>query len=260
MFKICTIASSSKGNCSFISDGKTNILVDCGIKAPALEAFFKSMDLSLNDISAVVITHEHVDHICGLKSLSKKCSPKIYCHEFVSRLISERLNVSLNFENFDIDGFTIGDIKVKPIKISHDAVCPFGYTFNEGNKSISYLTDLGVVTPNIIDSLKDSDMAIIESNHDERMLIQGNYPTMLKKRVDGVMGHLSNDEAASLINELCSHNLKKVILAHLSENNNLPELAYSTVTEYLEKNGKIEGRDYLLKVAPASLPSEFLED
>ena len=260
MFRICTIASSSKGNCSFITDGTTNILVDCGVKAPALQKFLGENNLTLQDIDAIVITHEHVDHICGLKSVTKKCSPKIYCHEFISQPINERLKLDLEFENVDMNGFMIGNIFVLPFRISHDAIFPLGYTFIEQDKRISYCTDLGVVTDEVKDNLMNSDMAIIEANHDDRMLIQGNYPTMLKRRVIGEMGHLSNDQAAKLVNELCSHKLKKVILAHLSENNNLPELAYSTVSGYLKKNGKIEGIDYSLEVAPASSPCEFCED
>ncbi len=259
MFRICTIASSSKGNCSFITDGETNILIDCGIKINELERFCLTNDIKLSEINAVVITHEHIDHICGLKSLSKKIQPKIYCHEFVSKHINERLNINLEYDNVDMNGFRIGNIDVLPFRTSHDAIFPLGFTFVEGDKRVSIATDLGVVNESIVENLENSNMAIIEANHDRQMLIQGVYPTMLKRRVIGEMGHLSNDDSARLISHLAEHKLRKVILAHLSENNNLPELAYSTVSSYLHKNEKLKDIDIEIEVAPAKEPCKFLE-
>ena len=259
MFKICTIASSSKGNCSFITDGETNILIDCGIKINELNRFCLENDIEPSKINAVVITHEHIDHICGLKSVTKKIHPDIYCHEFIGKHINERLNINLDYIDVDMDGFKIGNINVLPFKTSHDAIFPLGYTFFEGDKRVSIATDLGIVKDNVIENLENSDMAIIEANHDRQMLIQGVYPTMLKRRVVGSMGHLSNDESARLISHLCEHRLRKVILAHLSENNNLPELAYSTVSNYLQKNEKLKNVDIEIEVAPAKEPCKFLE-
>ena len=259
MFKVCTIASSSKGNCSFITDGETNILIDCGIKINELEQFCLANNITLNDITAIVITHEHIDHICGLKSLSKRIEPKVYCHEFIGKHINERLNINLQYNDVVLDGFSIGEIQIYPFRTSHDAIFPLGYTFVEGDKRVSIATDLGVVSDNVINNLIESDMAIIEANHDRQMLIQGVYPTTLKRRVVSELGHLSNDESARLISTLSEHKLRKVILAHLSENNNLPELAYSTVSTYLHRNPKLKNVDIEIEVAPAKEPCRFLE-
>lgn len=256
MFKICTLCSSSKGNCSFITDGETNILVDCGIKLEKLNQFLEENGYTLNDIDAVLITHEHIDHIFGLKALVKKVQPKIYAYNTIRQYIDERLGVKIEYSPIDMtNGFYIGKIFTIPFRTSHDSIYPLGYTFSEGGKRISVATDLGIVTTDIKDALYMSDMAILEANHDKRMLLQGRYPDNLKRRVSGARGHLSNDDSGKLIAELVANRLRGVILAHLSEENNLPELAYTEVEKYLpSRDSKV-----IIEVAPRDRASKFLE-
>lgn len=257
MFKVCTLCSSSKGNCTFITSGNTNILVDCGIKAEKIAEFFESEKVDAK-IDAVVITHEHIDHIFGLKSLIKKQNPKIYAADSVRYLINERLGVN-NLEVINENGFDVGDIFVVPFRTKHDSIMPYGYTFVNDGKRISVATDMGYVTSEVRDNLLMSDAIVLESNHDGRMLKQGNYPYRLKVRIAGEGGHLSNDDAGKLVSELAEGKLKKVLLAHLSEQNNLPELAYSTVERYVLKNEKLQGKELEIAVAPSNKCSKFLE-
>lgn len=258
MFKICTLCSSSKGNCSFITDGETNILIDCGIKLAGLKKFCKENNLDIQNIDAVIITHEYIDHICGLKSVCKCIKPKIYAHSYIQNAIDERLGLKLEYQDIDISGFMVGNIMVYPFRVSHDSIFPLGYTFVEGDKRVSYATDLGIVSSVVLENLYNSDMAFIEANHDKKMLLQGNYPMLLKRRVQGELGHLSNDESAKLISSLSENRLQKVLLCHLSENNNLPELAYSTVCSCIEKNKNIT-KHIEVEVAPSTAFSKFLE-
>lgn len=258
MFKVCTLSSSSKGNCTFITSGNTNILVDCGVRAEKIEEFFVSENEEPK-IDAVVITHEHVDHIFGLKSLLSKQNVKIYVADGVQYLINERLGTEFDIDVINENGFTVGDIFVVPFRTMHDAFRPYGYTFVNDGKRISVATDMGYVTSDVKDNLVMSDVIVLEANHDVRMLKQGNYPYKLKIRISGESGHLSNDDAGRLVSELAEGKLKKVLLAHLSENNNLPELAYSTVEKYIVKNKKLQGKNLEIAVAPSNKRSRFLE-
>lgn len=260
MFKICTLCSSSKGNCSFITDGKTNILIDCGIKIKSLEEFLSQNGYTLNDINAILITHEHIDHIYGLKNLSKKVDTPIYAYCGVQPYITQRLGINLNYRDINItEGFYIGDIFISPFTTSHDSVFPLGFTFCEGDKRASVATDLGVVSEEIRDVLLMSDAAILEANHDKKMLEQGRYSYRLKRRIAGSRGHLSNDDSGLLISRLCEGQLSKVILAHLSEENNLPELAYSTVEDCIKRNKALTEKSITIEIAPCSCASKFLE-
>jgi len=248
--KICSLASSSKGNCIFVGSDKTRLLIDAGISFEKVKRSLKvlgeyndTVDKPLN----VLITHTHTDHISSLRSLSKFTNANVYSHG-VSRLNKK---VDIAYNEFSLDFFTIGDILVKPFSVNHDTPC-VGFTLESGDSRISVLTDLGEATENIIEAISDSDIVFLESNHDINMLRRSDYPLHLKRRVLSSEGHLSNDASAIVAEKLIKKGrVKQLILGHLSEQNNTPELAQETVMRRLINVGAILGQDFSLEVAPA---------
>ncbi len=236
--KICSLSSGSSGNCIFVSSGLTHILIDAGVSGKKIEQELEKIGESIDSIDAMLVTHEHIDHIKSIGVLARKHAISIYG---TKGTLTEAINGShpignvnpglLNFVVKDRP-FMIGDILVTAFSVSHDAADPVAYSFRCGGSKIGTATDLGRVDDYIMDNLKDSDVLYLESNHDVRMLEVGSYPYQLKQRIKSDLGHISNDTCAKLVVELCSGSetkVKDVILAHLSEENNFPELAFETV-------------------------------
>ena len=233
--KLTVFASGSGGNCLLLSGGGTNILIDAGISARRLSERLGECCLSLQDIGGVLITHEHSDHISGLKGLLKACSCPIYAPRTVaSRLrgmlpkIDERLRVIPVGEDFPI-----ARLKVRAFHTPHDTPESVGYRVECGGV-FSVATDMGCVTEEIRQNLLGSDVVLIESNHDEEMLRYGPYPVMLKRRILSEHGHLSNDHCALLARELAESGTGTVILGHLSRQNNTPSAALRCAQSALE--------------------------
>lgn len=248
--KVCCLASGSKGNCTYIESSKTKILLDCGLSLKQLKEKLNLINVNINEISCVVITHEHSDHIKGLNQLLKNYNVKIYINSSLYGYFE--IKESKYLQKFIVynNDFNIEDITIKPICLSHDSISCNGYTFISNSRKICYLTDLGCFNQSIIDVVKESSLAIIESNHDEKMLLNNpNYSLLLKRRILSNKGHLSNLTSASLIKELVLSGTKQVILAHLSEENNTPSLAFNTVKNYLEKYGILESVNYKIDIA-----------
>lgn len=235
--RIMTIASGSRGNCTYISSENTHILVDAGINLKRISDALKTLGIGVSDLSGVVVTHEHEDHISGLSALAN-AGVKIYAHERVMPHIARRTG-PIPFENVDFfdAGFEIGDISVYPFRIPHDTVYPLAYTFVSGGARVSVATDVGHVTEGILSNLKGSQVVLLEANHDTEMLLKGAYAARLKSRISGANGHLSNDTAANVATVLAHSGLRTLILGHMSEENNCPELAFSTVVSALDANG-----------------------
>lgn len=259
MFTLCSIASGSSGNCVYIGTETTKILVDVGLSAKRIEEGLAAIGVSPNEINAILITHEHTDHVQGLSVLQKKYKLPIYTTGLTLDAYFEKAkNGSEMRERFREvvydDCFWIGDIKVTPFEISHDAVRPVSYTFEADNKKIAMATDLGYYTEKIVDKLQCADILYLEANHDYNMLMVGPYSYSLKTRVAGDRGHLSNDTVAELICKLLHCDLKAVVLAHLSKENNFPELAYETVRVEMQAKWKYEEPFPLLMVAPREKP------
>ncbi len=235
------IASGSKGNCTYIASSNTKILVDCGISAKKTTDLLRDNDIDVKEINGIFITHEHSDHINGISVLSRKHNIPVYAtsktwdymldNEKLGKF-DERLRNDIYKDEFCI----IDDIKIMPFEISHDAVDPVGYNIYIDDKKISVCTDLGIVTDSVVKMLDESHVILIESNHDAKMLETGPYPYMLKKRVMGHRGHLSNVACGELILKLKNENLKHVYLGHLSDENNKPLLALDTVSNILKAN------------------------
>ncbi len=245
-----SLSSSSDGNCTLVSDGKTAVLADCGISQRRLEQGLSSLGMTCRDLCGIVITHEHSDHIKGAEIVSKRYNLPI----FASAKTHERMNFKdIPSENIkcispDTD-FEIGTIGVKPFSIPHDAADPLGYSFFSCGKKLSLATDIGKMNDYILGNLKGSIAVILESNHDIDMLKNGRYPIWLKRRILGDFGHLSNDAAADTVARLLENGTEYFMLAHLSKDNNMPELAFSKVAEGLKKTGAAPGQDVHLCVA-----------
>jgi len=251
--KICSIGSGSQGNCTFISSGKTKILVDAGIKYERIGKSLKVLGEDTDNLN-VLITHTHTDHIGGLYQLTSKTHTKVYAHASHGDL-SKKGKVKINQFSFQ---FTVGDILVTPFLVPHDSPC-YGFTLQSGHSVISILTDLGEITSKIINHIKYSDIVFIESNHCENLLKNGSYPPHLKQRILSSQGHLSNTACAEACVELALGKAKQIILGHLSQENNYPELAFNTVKSYLADEGIIEGKDVKIEVASQDKMSGLYE-
>lgn len=260
--KFMTIRSGSNANCIYINNGNYGILIDAGVGIRTLQASLKQVETDLSHIAAIFITHEHIDHIRGLATITKKYRIPIFANAATCDAIHDRLpdvDYGLFVEMPTGRDAVCPDLKITSYKTSHDAVESVGYTITDGKGRISIATDLGVVTQTVLEHIRCSDAILLESNYDENMLKNGIYPPMLKHRILSSHGHLSNDDCAITATALASGGTKRLVLGHLSENNNLPALAYNTTLTELENNNIKVGRDVLLSVASREICSEYME-
>ena len=235
--KVCSLASSSKGNCTIVYNENGIVLVDMGISLKELEEKLNKLNLDCENIIGAIVSHEHSDHTKGLLSLYKKYRTPIFCHvnslEGVARKSKIDKESLIRFST----PFVIGDFKIDFFEVSHDVFC-VGYNIFENENKISIVTDLGHTTSKIVQRLYDSRLVILEANHDEKMVVASTkYPAILKARILGKNGHLSNSSRAKVVADLAQHNVKQILFGHLSEENNTPDLCYSTICSYLEAVG-----------------------
>lgn len=226
-------ASGSRGNATLIQAGKTTIMVDCGLTLKECEFRLQRLDLAFEDIDALLITHEHSDHINGAARLAQRCGflPRASAGTRTAGLRKRLPETTLVFDSHD--AFAIGDLEVRPVIVPHDAAEPTQFVFTDGSKRIAVVTDLGHSTPYLEQALNGVDGLVLESNHDEEMLVSGPYPARLKRRVSGEYGHLSNAQTATLLQSIDTSRLQRLALAHLSEQNNTPELARASAVRAL---------------------------
>ncbi len=251
---ICMLASGSKGNAIYISSGKTNILVDAGFSGVEIERRFKVRGLSPEQVDAIVVSHEHNDHLHGVGVLARKYNLPVYISAGTEAAAAGRLGRIETIRNFSCGtAFSIRDIRLHPFSTSHDACDPAGFTFRMDGQKIGLATDLGIATHMVKHHLSDCNYLILEANHDLQMLEAGPYPWPIKQRVKGRTGHLSNDAAKALLMDVYHKELTHVILAHLSETNNTPEKAMSVVSE------RLSGQGPKLTVALQHTPSPLIE-
>lgn len=233
-----TLFSSSSGNCTYVKSGNTEILIDAGKSARAIESALLSVGSSIKNISHIFITHEHGDHICGLEMLTKKhLIPVHFTYPSYDKCISATSNLKKCALRHEIEyRVEIGNLTVSSFKIPHDSACNVGYIVKDKDSSLGTATDIGHITEGAAMALKDCNYIILESNHDIEMVKNGKYPQAIKERILGEYGHLSNKNAARLACFFAENGAKALTLAHLSRENNAPELALKAVSSLLENN------------------------
>jgi len=233
---VCILASGSRGNAIFVSSGSTSILIDAGLSGIEIERRLKSKGLSPKDLDAILVSHEHTDHIQSAGVLSRRFDLPVYINSKTQGAAFPQIGKVRDFKNFACGStFWINDLEIHPFSISHDAEDPVGFTVNQNGTTIGIATDLGIATAMVKEHLKGCGLLILEANHDEDMLINGPYPWSVKQRIKSRTGHLSNAASKNLLNEIQHDRLKHVILAHLSETNNTPQKALSEVGQALTR-------------------------
>lgn len=258
----CSLYSGSSGNCLYVGTPKTNILIDAGLSGKKIVSSLKEIGIPPESIDALLITHEHGDHIKGAGIISRMFNIPIFANnntwEAMAKSIGKVKEENIKVINVD-KGFTIGDIDILPYSIPHDAIEPVGYCLGNKGKKISIATDIGHVNEYMINKIQGSNFMLLEANHDVEMLKFGPYPYPLKRRVLSDIGHLSNDDAGKAILNLFKDKPLNVMLGHLSKQNNYPELAYETVVSFLKQNCINIGKDVNLDLASRDSISNFIE-
>ena len=235
--KVCTLASGSKGNAIYIEAGDTKVLIDVGLSGKEIRRRLASIDVRGEDLDAIVISHEHMDHTCGLRVLSNQLKLPVFInHPTLSNIKGKEIKGDVR--EFDSGTpFSIKDLSFQPFSVPHDAADPVGFAVRYNGFKIGIVTDLGFATKLVIERLKQCDLLILESNHDEEMLKAGPYPWEVKQRIKGRLGHLSNHQAGALLEDIHHKDLKHVILFHISETNNNPQRAAEGVKHLLSNGG-----------------------
>ncbi len=263
--RLCSIASGSSGNCVYVGSDTTHLLMDVGISGKRIEAGINELDLKMSDIDAIFITHEHADHISGLGVLARKYGIPIYA----TKGTIDAIRNTHSLGNIDEELFhyiredekcTVKDMALYPIRTSHDAAEPVAYRISHDKQKIAVITDLGCYNDYTVECLRDLDVLYLEANHDIHMLQVGPYPYYLKQRILGERGHLSNEAAGKLLSRLLHDRMHAIVLGHLSQENNLPELAYESVrVEVTMSDTPYSGSDFPLYVAKRSEVSQMIE-
>ncbi|MBR5619708.1 MAG: MBL fold metallo-hydrolase [Clostridia bacterium] len=251
MARFCSLFSSSRGNCTYIGAPDSGILIDCGVSAKRIGDTLSQMDVDVHSIRAIFITHEHTDHISGLRVFASKHHIPVYASGGTIRAL-EGMGICGTFTLSEIhaQGVDEGGMFVRPFSLSHDAAQPVGYTVETADgRRISVATDTGIVTDEILSAVSGSDLILLESNHDVGMLQTGPYPYAVKRRILSDKGHLCNEVCAETAVRLLESGTTRFCLAHLSRDNNMPRLAYQTTYSEMLLSGASEGTDYLLRVA-----------
>ena len=262
MVRVCTLYSGSSANCTFIENDGKAILIDAGAGVKKTGQALSSIGSSYDDIEAIFITHEHSDHIAGLKTILKY-------HERIPVIANEKTLISIrnsypeiNCKNFHAmptgAKANNGVLQVTSFPTLHDSAECVGYIVETGNVRIGVMTDVGEETSQTSEIISECDTLVVESNHDVDKLWNGSYPYMLKKRIGGRFGHFSNEQCGCLMERAVKKSVKNIILAHLSKENNTPELAFDTVSAHLQSLGAIIGGDIDLYVAPRSEVSKII--
>ncbi len=262
--KFISLASGSSGNCYYLGTDKHGILIDAGIGIRTIKKDLKELNLSLSNVRAVFVTHDHADHIKAVGHLGEKYNIPVYStreiHEGINKsyCMTEKLSTSVHYI-IKGEPMCLDEFKISAFEVPHDGTDNVGYCIEIGDKIFSFLTDLGHITETAAHYICKANYLILEANYDLEMLRMGPYPKYLKERIAGPNGHMSNTDTAEFLAENINENLKYIWLCHLSKDNNHPELAYKTVEWKLKSKGIIVGKDVQLIALKRSSPSDFYE-
>jgi phosphoribosyl 1,2-cyclic phosphodiesterase len=260
--RLCSLSSGSSGNCIYVGSENSGMLVDCGVSGKEILENLKNIGVCTSTIKGILVTHEHSDHTKGVGIISRKLNIPIYANAATWEGMGDSIG-NIKSENIKVfvtkDDFNINEIDINSYSIPHDAADPVGYSFRLGNKKVCIATDLGYFSDEVKCNIQQSDIVLLEANHDIEMVKVSNYPYFLKRRILSNVGHLSNEAAGKAILELMDTGVKRVLLGHLSKENNFPELAYQTVKGILEQNKVTIGKDIELDVAPRRGVSKYYE-
>lgn len=256
MIRFCNLYSGSSGNSTYIETENAKILVDAGVSCQKISKALSQIGVDLDEINAILVTHEHIDHTKGLATITKKFHTPVYATAKTWNQMSD-LNIERDsMHTFEIgDTFQISNTLIHPFCIPHDAVDPCSFSITSDNKKITVATDIGHVENHLVEEMVGSDILLIESNYDRDTLLCGAYPYFLKKRIASDFGHLSNEACGKLVKKLYENGVTKFVLGHLSKENNFPELAYQTVLNELNSSSSkvpfhlsVAGRDSIDEV------------
>lgn len=259
--EFCSLSSGSSGNVTYISAGNTRILIDAGLSGKAVTAALNSIGVLPESLSAILVTHEHIDHVKGVGILSRKYHIPVYANDNTwNRMTKTVGEIPIGLRRiFETDyDFYIEDLAVMPIAIEHDSAEPVAFRVYAGGRSVAVATDMGTVSKRVIKQLSGVDLLVLESNHDIEMLKQNErYSESLKRRILGNRGHLSNDSCGTALMALYETGVRHALLGHLSDDNNTPELAMHAVTTALASQGLKPGSDIFLEMTWRDKPSGF---
>lgn len=260
--KLCTIRSGSRGNAILVWTESTKLMIDCGISGKMAESGIREAGLSPEELTAILVTHEHKDHTGGVGILSRKHHVPIFANTKTWNAMERDLGKICpehrqTFEH--TEGFSVGDITVSPFSIPHDAADPVGYCLTGDGTKLAIATDIGVLREDLFRAVKGCRTVLLESNHDRNMLEMGRYPLPLKQRIRSERGHLSNEDAGKAAEFMVRMGVRQILLGHLSPENNYPLLAEKTVENSLVAAGIQPGRDMILGIAPGDRISRICE-
>ncbi len=255
--EFCSFASSSSGNCYMVRSDNTTLLVDVGETGKHILGALETKGVSIEEVDGILITHEHVDHVKSLRMISKKAvNASVHASRGTFSRIYDKLSDEAMCPVYPQDGFDIGDIHVKPFRISHDAEEPLSYSFVKDGKQITIVTDTGCLTEEIFAEIREADLLVLEANHEVNILKMGDYPYSVKRRILGDEGHLSNETAGKCLSRVLQYRkarekegILKVVLAHLSRENNTPGQAYLTIRNVLFEEGLYIDKDLEMEIA-----------
>jgi len=234
----CPLASGSKGNCIYFGTGNTKILIDAGLSTKQIKLRLYEIGVDIEDIDAILVTHEHSDHIQGLRVMAYKMGIPVFANQETAKGIVAHYHDCPKFKIFSTgETFEFGDLEIHPFSIQHDTLDPVAFTIKVDGMKLGFCTDLGFVTSLVRNKLQECDYLYVEANHQPSMVHAAPRPMHYKQRVLGRSGHLSNEACAELLCQVSHGGLKHVHLAHLSEECNAPEVALNVIREVLDKNG-----------------------
>jgi phosphoribosyl 1,2-cyclic phosphodiesterase len=257
----CSLYSGSSGNCTYISSHNTRILVDAGLPGKSIEKALKQIEVEPQSIDGIFVTHEHIDHIKGVGVLSRKYNLPIFANSLTWKSMIKTIG-NIKEHNIKVIGdkyVNVKDMDILRYNIPHDAACPSGYAIYSEGKKVCIATDMGAFSDEVKTSIEDSDLILLESNHDVEMLKFGPYPYTLKRRILSNIGHLSNEDCGRAIVNITNGKRKTIVLGHLSKTNNYPELAYKTVVNILRTNKISLNQEVVLTMAKRDTPSSYIE-